>query len=85
MYSKRSVNVLDKVTIKIPKPLYEKLKQIIQGTSYSSVTEFVVYVLRDLVSLDVSEKDNNDVELPSLTKEEIIAIKRRLKKLGYID
>ena len=85
MYSKRSVGILDKVTIKIPKPLYEKLKQIIQGTSYSSVTEFVVYVLRDLVSLDVSEKDNNDVELPSLTKEEIIAIKRRLKKLGYID
>lgn len=31
----------DRVTIKIPRPLYEKLKQIIQGTSYSSVTEFV--------------------------------------------
>jgi len=31
----------DKVTIKIPRLLYEKLKQIIQGTSYSSVTEFV--------------------------------------------
>jgi len=71
----------DRVTIKIPRPLYEKLKQIIQGTSYSSVTEFVVYVLRDLVA---SESSSSAGEL-ELTKEEIAAIKRRLRKLGYID
>ncbi|MCD6238259.1 MAG: CopG family transcriptional regulator [Thermotogae bacterium] len=69
------------MTIKIPRPLYEKLKQIIQGTSYSSVTEFVVYVLRDLVA---SEASSSAGEL-ELTKEEIAAIKRRLRKLGYID
>ncbi|MDN5360823.1 MAG: hypothetical protein PWQ84_1886, partial [Thermotogaceae bacterium] len=40
----------DKVTLKIPRQLYDKLKAIIDETGYSSVTEFVVYVLRDLVS-----------------------------------
>ena len=40
----------EKVTLKIPRPLYEKLRQIIPGTGYSSVTEFVVYVLRDLAA-----------------------------------
>lgn len=38
------------VTLKIPRPLYEQLKQVIQGSGFHSVTEFAVYVLRDLVS-----------------------------------
>jgi hypothetical protein len=38
------------VTLKIPRPLYEQLKQVIQGYGFHSVTEFAVYVLRDLVS-----------------------------------
>jgi hypothetical protein len=36
--------------LKIPRPLYEQLKQVIQGSGFHSVTEFAVYVLRDLVS-----------------------------------
>lgn len=38
------------VTLKIPRPLYQQLKQVIQGSGFHSVTEFAVYVLRDLVS-----------------------------------
>ena len=38
------------VTLKIPRPLYEQLKQVIQGSGFHSVTEFAVYVMRDLVS-----------------------------------
>jgi hypothetical protein len=38
------------VTLKIPRPLYDQLKQVIQGSGFHSVTEFAVYVLRDLVS-----------------------------------
>ena len=34
------------VTLKIPRPLYVQLKQVIQGSGFHSVTEFVVYVLR---------------------------------------
>ncbi|MEO0261504.1 MAG: CopG family transcriptional regulator [candidate division WOR-3 bacterium] len=67
----------DKVTIKIPRPLYNKLKKIIEGTGFSSVNEFIVYVLRDLVSI----KEENKEEL---TKEEIQKIRGRLKNLGYL-
>jgi metal-responsive CopG/Arc/MetJ family transcriptional regulator len=66
----------DKVTIKIPRPLYDRLKSIIGDSGFSSVNEFVVYVLRDLVSLGI--EDNKE-----LTKEETAAIKERLKNLGY--
>ncbi len=66
----------DKVTIKIPRPLYNRLKTIIEGSGFRSVNEFVVYVLRDLVSMKGDDKEE-------LTKEEIEAIRRRLRNLGY--
>ena len=37
-----------KTTIKIPKPLYQRLSLLIEGAGYNSVTDFIVYVLRDL-------------------------------------
>ena len=67
-----------KVTIKIPRPLYENLSQVIEGSGFNSVTEFVVYVLRDLLSSRPMSKE------PSLSKGEIEAIKKRLKNLGYL-
>jgi len=70
----------DKVTIKIPRPLYEKLQKVIVGTGFSSVTEFVVYVLRDLVAERTVKRE--DVE--ELSKDEIEMIRRRLKNLGYL-
>jgi Arc/MetJ-type ribon-helix-helix transcriptional regulator len=68
----------DRVTIKIPKPLYDHLQKLIEGTGFSSVTEFIVYVMRDLASTE--PKKGTD----SLTDREIQSIKERLKKLGYI-
>ena len=73
----------DKVTIKIPRKLYEKLQKIIEGTGYSSVTEFVIYVLRDLVSSDDLVKRQD--EISELTEEEIKAIRKRLRNLGYLE
>jgi len=67
----------DRVTIKIPKPLYENLQQLIEGTGFSSVTEFIVYVMRSLASTE------SETEPDNLTREEIQSIKERLKKLGY--
>jgi metal-responsive CopG/Arc/MetJ family transcriptional regulator len=69
--------IKDKVTIKIPRPLYDRLKTIIGDSGFSSVNEFVVYVLRDLVSLGFGD------ETKEMTKEESEAIKQRLKNLGY--
>jgi len=78
----------DKVTLKIPRQLYDKLKAIIDETGYSSVTEFVVYVLRDLVSSEefaVKEEKKNKNEIAELTEEEVMAIKKRLRNLGYME
>jgi metal-responsive CopG/Arc/MetJ family transcriptional regulator len=68
----------DKVTIKIPRHLYENLGNIIEGSGFNSVTEFIVYILRDLLSSRSVKRE------PSLTKEEIEMVKKRLKSLGYL-
>lgn len=68
----------EKVTIKIPKPLYENLSEIIEGSGFNSVTEFVVYILRDLISSRSIKTE------PSLSKKEIEMVKKRLKSLGYL-
>jgi len=67
----------DRVTLKIPRPLYERLQQVIEGTGFRSVNEFVVHVLRDLVA-EVGEAPT------ALTPREIEAIRKRLRKLGYL-
>jgi hypothetical protein len=67
----------DKVTLKIPRPLYNKLKKIIENTGFSSVNEFVVYVLRDLAILKKTDSEG-------LSAEEVKLIKKRLEKLGYL-
>ncbi|HZX11204.1 MAG TPA: CopG family transcriptional regulator [Acidobacteriota bacterium] len=66
----------DKVTLKIPRPLYERLKTVIKGSGFSSVNEFVVYILRDLMSA-------KSVDKKELSVDEIEAIRKRLKSLGY--
>lgn len=72
----------DDVTLKIPRPLYERLRQVIEGTGFHSVTEFCVYVLRDLVS---SQAPPSATAEDGLTHEEVVAIRRRLQALGYLE
>lgn len=67
-----------KITIKIPSQLYRALSQQIEGTGFTSVTEFIVYVMRDIAA---SGKLDDD---PALTRREVELIKQRLKALGYI-
>jgi hypothetical protein len=68
----------DKVTIKIPRELYETLQNMIEGTGFSSTTEFIVFVMRTLASTGtITEEDR-------LTENEVQIIKARLKRLGYL-
>ena len=68
----------DKVTIKIPRELYETLQGMIEGTGFSSVTEFIVFVMRSLaISGKIREEDK-------LTEEEVKAVRERLRRLGYL-
>ena len=67
-----------KVTIKIPRPLYDNIRSVIDGTGFDSPTDFIVYILRDVVSYRSIAED--DV----LKKDEIQMIRKRLKSLGYM-
>jgi len=67
----------ERVTIKIPRELYERLARMIEGTGFSSVTEFIVFVMRTLAMGGGLGEDR-------LTPEEVRAIRERLKKLGYL-
>ena len=68
----------EKVTIKIPRELYQKLSQMIEETGFSSVTEFIVFVMRSLASGgEIMGEDR-------LTADEVRAIRERLRKLGYL-
>jgi hypothetical protein len=66
--------------LKIPRPLYEQLAQVIEGTGFRSVTEFCVYVLRDLVATRTADESPD-----GLTRAEVDAIRRRLQSLGYLE
>jgi len=67
-----------KVTIKIPRPLYNNLKILIEDSGFNSVNDFIVYILRDIASN--SKIDTGD----QLNKEDIETIKERLRNLGYL-
>jgi Arc/MetJ-type ribon-helix-helix transcriptional regulator len=74
-----------RVTIKIPRLIYERIKLIIENSSFSSSTDFIVYVLRDLVSAERLKGQRDEVaERDELSREEIEAIRQRLKSLGYL-
>ena len=87
------------VTIKIPRPLYAQLKQVIGGSGFHSVTEFIVYVLRDLMSHHAEGRGLPAIppgaastgagtpaegEVDPLSADEIEAIRKRLSSLGYL-
>lgn len=65
-------------TISIPRPLYEKIKKIIENTGFTSVSDYVTYVLREIVAM-IEEEGG-----PVFNKEKEKRIKERLKALGYI-
>jgi len=69
----------DKVTIKIPRNLYERLSEIVEGSGFNSVTDFIVYDLRDLVSSKGMREEEEQ-----LSRDEIELIKQRLRSLGYL-
>ena len=70
----------NKVTIKIPRPLYNKIQQLVEDSGFNSATDFIVYVLRDLIS----ESDANRQDTDEFSPEELTALKKKLRNLGYL-
>jgi len=76
--------VSSKVTIKIPGALYNRLSEIVADSGFNSVTDFIVYVLRDLASIQPETASLPPIGKENLSQKEIKAIRKRLKSLGYL-
>jgi Arc/MetJ-type ribon-helix-helix transcriptional regulator len=61
----------------IPTSLFKKIEERIRGTGFSSVSNYVTYVLEEVLSEGEEEE--------TFTKEDEEKIKARLRALGYID
>lgn len=66
-------NKIDYGTVSLPLPLIEKIKDRIKGTGMPSVSSYVSFVLREILSYPSKE----------FSKKEIEELKERLKRLGY--
>ncbi len=69
-----------KVTIKIPRPLYRKIQVVVEDSGFDSPTDFIVYVLRDLMG----ESESGEGGSKEFEQEELDEVKRKLKNLGYL-
>jgi len=67
-------------TISIPVSLHNRLSLLVEKKgSFKSVSDYVTYVLRELVAMHESD------QVPeAFTSEDIEAIRTRLKALGYL-
>ena len=69
----------DRVSIKIPRPLYVRLQQVIgEESGFSSPTDFIVFVLRDLIGTLEPERQGE------LSDDELVAVRKKLENLGYL-
>lgn len=75
-----------KVTVKIPRPLYRKIQQVVDGSGFNSPTDFIVFVLRDLMGDAPATKVEPEVDAQGadFTQEELDDVKRKLENLGYL-
>ncbi|MFB6089393.1 MAG: ribbon-helix-helix domain-containing protein [Candidatus Aenigmatarchaeota archaeon] len=67
-----------RTNIKIPKNLYDRVQELIDDTGFNSVTEFIKFVLRDIVA-------QGKFEGPEELNEDMEIVRKRLEKLGYLD
>jgi Arc/MetJ-type ribon-helix-helix transcriptional regulator len=66
-------------TISIPKPMYDKLSKMIENTGFSSVSDYVTYIIRDLLA-EIGEGNGLGTKKTD-EKSEII---KKLRALGYV-
>jgi len=67
-------------TISIPSQLAEKIKKRIEGTGFHSLSAYVTYVLREVISGIENDEDDE-----AFSKEDEEKVKDRLRALGYLD
>ncbi|MBU1245476.1 MAG: CopG family transcriptional regulator [Nanoarchaeota archaeon] len=71
---KKSDNKVGYSTVSLPSPLIDKVKERIKGTGMSSVSAYIAFILREILSAENKKE---------LDKKEIEEVKKKLKNLGY--
>jgi len=65
--------------ISIPASLVEKIEKRVKETEFDSVSDYISYVLREVLSEEEGEEEQ------TFTKEDEEKVKERLRALGYLD
>lgn len=73
---RKDENKVEYGTISLPMPLINKIKKRIEGTGMNSVSAYVAFILRQILSSSESKE--------VLNKKDEEEIKKRLKSLGYL-
>ncbi|MBU0979336.1 MAG: CopG family transcriptional regulator [Nanoarchaeota archaeon] len=68
-------------TISLPKVLAEKIKKRIEGTGFNSVSSYVTYVMRQVLS----NVESQDKPKEAFSEQDEKKVKERLRSLGYLD
>ena len=75
-------------TVSIPQPLADKIKKRCEGTGFNSVSSYVTYVLRQVLSnvekKEKAQKEHKE-EKKAFSKKDEETVKERLRSLGYLD
>jgi len=70
----------NKESISIPRELAEKLKQRAGSARFDSLSDYVVYILEQvLANIETEEKDK------AISKEDEEKVKARLREMGYLE
>ena len=74
---KKPIAMVEKISVEIPKELYDRIKkEYVDNGEFKSVDDFVKFVLKEVLS----EEEQESVYTPEEEEE----IKRRLRSLGYL-
>lgn len=66
-------------TVSIPIVLYNRIKELIKDTGFTSVSQYVTYVLREVIAAHEEAKTTEP-----FTEEDRQRIIDKLRKLGYL-
>ncbi|HIE53693.1 MAG TPA: hypothetical protein EYP90_00680 [Chromatiaceae bacterium] len=66
-------------TVSIPVTLYNRIKELIKDTGFTSVSQYVTYILREVVAAHEEAKYKE-----VFSEEDRRKIIEKLKRLGYI-
>jgi len=69
-------NKVEYSTISLPAPLVDKIKKNIEGTGINSVSAYVAFILRQILSSPTKKSP--------LKKKDEAEVKKRLRRLGYL-